>query len=40
MNFYTSVNRYGNNILYRGFESGKRVEKKIPYMTSLFIPNP
>ena len=40
MNFYTSVNRYGNNILYRGFESGKRVEKKIPYMPTLFIPSP
>ena len=39
MNFYTSVNRYGNNILYRGFEAGKRIEKKIPYMPTLFIPS-
>ena len=38
MNFYTSVNRYGNNILYRGFEDGKRIEKKVPYMPTLFIP--
>lgn len=38
MNFYTSVNRYGNNILYRGFENGERIEKKIPYMPTLFIP--
>lgn len=38
MNFYTSVNRYGNNILYRGFEDGQRIEKKIPYMPTLFIP--
>lgn len=38
MNFYTSVNRYGNNILFRGFENGKRVEKKIPFMPTLFIP--
>tara|TARA_R100000951_G_scaffold24316_1_gene20530 strand:- start:10414 stop:13002 length:2589 start_codon:yes stop_codon:yes gene_type:complete len=38
MNFYTSVNRYGNNILYRGFEDGKRIDKKIPYMPTLFIP--
>lgn len=36
MNFYTSVNRYGNNILYRGFEDGKRIAKKIPYMPTLF----
>ncbi len=38
MNFYTSVNRYGNNILYRGFEDGQRIEKKISYMPTLFIP--
>lgn len=38
MNFYTSVNRYGNNILYRGFEDGNRIEKKIPYMPTLFVP--
>ena len=38
MNFYTSVNRYGNNILYRGFESGKRISKKIPYKPSLYVP--
>ena len=36
MNFYTSVNRYGNNILYRGFENGQRIDKKIPYMPTLF----
>ena len=38
MNFYTSVNRYGNNILYRGFENGKRISKKIPYKPSLYVP--
>ena len=38
MNFYTSVNRYGNNILYRGFENGKRISQKIPYGPTLFIP--
>ena len=37
MNFYTSVNRYGNNILYRGFESGQRISKKIPYSPTLFV---
>ena len=36
MNFYTSVNRYGNNILYSGFENGQRIDKKIPYMPTLF----
>ena len=37
MNFYTSVNRYGNNILYRGVESGERVAKKISFMPTLFV---
>ena len=37
MNFYTSVNRYGNNILYRGIEDGKKVAKKIPYMPTLYV---
>jgi DNA polymerase elongation subunit (family B) len=37
MNFYTSVSRYGSNILYRGHENGKRVAKKIPYMPTLFV---
>lgn len=37
MNFYTSVNRYGNNILYRGVEGGERVAKKVPFMPTLFV---
>ena len=39
MNFYTSVNRYGNNILYRGFEDGERVARKIPFMPTLYVPS-
>ena len=38
MNFYTSISRYGNNILYRGFEDGERIAKKIPYSPTLFVP--
>jgi DNA polymerase elongation subunit (family B) len=38
MNFYTSVNRYGNNIMYRGFENGKRIDKKVQFTPTLFIP--
>lgn len=34
--FYTSVNRYGNNILYRGYQDGERVEKKIDFAPTLF----
>lgn len=39
MNFYTSVQVYGNNILYRGIIDGKRVKQKIDYSPSLFIPS-
>lgn len=37
MDFYTSVNRYGNNILLRGFQHGERVAKKIPFSPTLFV---
>jgi len=40
MNFYTSVNRYGNNILYRGFENGKKVAKKVKFTPTLFVDSP
>lgn len=36
--FYTSVNRYGNDILLRGFHNGKRIAKKIRFMPTLYIP--
>lgn len=35
--FYTSVERYGNNILYIGYEDGKRVQRKIKYQPTLYI---
>jgi len=39
MKFYTSVNRYSNHILYRGFEGGEKVARKIPYEPTLFVPS-
>ena len=36
MKFYTSVSRKGNDILYRGYENGQRVEKKMRYSPTLF----
>jgi len=36
--FYTSVIRYGNNILYRGYSNGKPVRHKIPFRPTLFVP--
>jgi DNA polymerase elongation subunit (family B) len=36
--FYTSVVRYGNNILFRGYaENGKKIQTKIPYKPTLFV---
>lgn len=39
MNFYTSVNRFGRSIMYRGYKNGKRVEDQIPFKPTLFIPS-
>lgn len=35
--FYTSVNRYGNNILYRGYDNGTRVKRKIKFRPTLYV---
>lgn len=40
MNFYTSVVRYKNDILYRGVENGKRVFAKERFQPTLYIKNP
>ena len=37
MQFYTNVIRYGNQLLYRGFENGRRVQTKIKYKPTLFV---
>ena len=39
MEFYTSVARYGSNLLYRGVENGLRVKKKIPFKPTLYVPS-
>jgi hypothetical protein len=31
------VNRYGNNILYRGYDSGQRIKKKIKFQPTLYV---
>jgi len=38
-NFYTSVTRYGNQILHRGYENGKRVQYKVEFQPTLFVPS-
>ena len=37
--FYTNVQVFGNNILYRGIVDGKRRKQKIPYSPSLYLPS-
>jgi len=40
MKFYTNVTRYGNMLLYRGIENGKKITKKIKYQPTLFVNSP
>lgn len=37
MSFYTNVQKYGNRILYVGYENGKRIVDKIEYYPKLFV---
>jgi len=37
--FYTNVTAHGNFIYYRGIENGRRVQRKIPYAPTLFMPS-
>lgn len=38
-NFYTNVQVFGKNILYRGIENGRKVRLKIEYNPTLFVPS-
>ena len=37
--FYTNVQSFGNNILYRGILDGKKVKQRIEYSPSLYLPS-
>lgn len=37
MRFYTNISRYGNNLLYRGYDSGRRFKKKVPFKPTLYV---
>lgn len=39
MSFYTYAKHYGDKILYRGIENGKRVSKKVPFSPTLYVPS-
>lgn len=38
--FYTSVERYGKNILWRGYKNGKRFSYRIPFQPTLYLHTP
>ena len=35
--FYTNVSRYGNMLLYRGYENGKKIQQKVKYAPTLYV---
>ena len=38
MSFYTCVNRYGNNMLYRGYDDqGKAVKARLPFEPTMYL---
>jgi DNA polymerase elongation subunit (family B) len=37
--FYTNVERYGNTILWRGYENGKPFMRREQYKPTLYLPN-
>jgi DNA polymerase elongation subunit (family B) len=37
--FYTHFSVRGNSVLYTGYDHGRRVQQKIPYKPSLFLPS-
>ena len=38
--FYTNIARFGNSLLYRGYENGQKVQKKVKYKPTLFVATP
>lgn len=36
--FYASVIKHGKNLLYRGYKDGRRIQTKIPFKPTLFVP--
>ena len=37
--FYTNVERYGNTILWRGYENGKPFMRREQHRPTLYLPN-
>ncbi len=39
MQFYTSVLRYGNNLLVRGYKDGQQYQRKVPFKPTMYVPS-
>ena len=39
MQFYTNVTRYANSLLYRGYKNGHRVQERVKFKPTLFVPD-
>lgn len=39
MNFYTNVQKFGSSILLRGIEDGTRVQRKVKFKPTLYVPD-
>ncbi len=37
MNFYTDVKQYGDRMMVRAVENGKRIKYEMPYQPYLFV---
>lgn len=37
MRFYTNIERFGDHLLYRGYDGTERVSKRIPFKPTLFV---
>jgi DNA polymerase elongation subunit (family B) len=37
--FYTNIDRYGKNLLYRGYSNGRAVKKKVEFEPKFYIPS-
>ena len=37
MKFYTSVGRYGNTLMYRGYDGAERIKKRVPFKPTIFV---
>lgn len=37
--YYTNVTRYGSSLLYRGYQNGERVQERVKFKPTLYVPS-